>query len=206
MIVLPSNPWLSAGLVVWPIGRLAHDFALDHSGPLTLPLMRTDTNHKQAVTMRNILWLPASAALALVAASPAVAADQATHAPAGAAGVQVKPILDTRLRYETVDQGDLDADALTLRLRAGAEATLNNWSLLAEGEGTIAIANDYNAFPFAVDDDQRRPQHAVVADPRSLDFNRLQLRYKSKDLGITIGRQRINLDDQRWVGSVGWRQ
>ena len=23
---------------------------------------------------------------------------------------------------------------------------------------------------------------------------------------ITLGRQRINLDDQRWVGSVGWRQ
>ena len=168
--------------------------------------MRAGKNHKQAVPMRNILWLPASAALALVAASPAVAASQAAPAPAGSTRVQVKPILDTRLRFETVDQGDLDGDALTLRLRAGAEAALNNWSLLAEGEGTIAVVNDYNAFPFAIVDDQRRPQHAVVADPRSLDLNRLQLRYKAKDLGITVGRQRINLDDQRWVGSVGWRQ
>lgn len=157
--------------------------------------------------MRNFHWLLASAWLVLVAAaSPAIAAEPSPPSPAVPSGVQVKPILDTRLRYETVDQGDLDADALTLRLRAGAEAKLGNWSLLAEGEGTLAVVNDYNAYPFAIVDDQRRPQYAVIADPRSFDLNRLQLQYKSKNLGLTIGRQRINLDDQRWVGSVGWRQ
>lgn len=39
----------------------------------------------------------------------------------------------------------------------------------------------------------------------SAELNRLQIQYKNSDTK-TLGRQRINLDDQRWVGSVGWRQ
>jgi len=46
----------------------------------------------------------------------------------------------------------------------------------------------------------------VVADPQNIELNRLQVQYKSKPLTLTVGRQRINLDDQRFVGSVGWRQ
>ena len=120
--------------------------------------------------------------------------------------LQIKPIIDARSRYETVDQGPLEADALTLRLRAGAEAKLGNFSILAEGEGTAAAVNDYNAFPFAIVDSQRRPEFATISDPRNIELNRLQVQYKSKALTVTAGRQRINLDDQRWVGSVGWRQ
>ena len=66
--------------------------------------------------------------------------------------------------------------------------------------------NDYNAFAFSVASDQRRPQHAVIADPQNAEINRLQLRYTLRETAVTLGRQRINLDDQRWVGSVGWRQ
>lgn len=145
----------------------------------------------------------------LAGAAAAVLASLALSSPAFAAEseqVQIKPILDARLRYETVDQGALEADAITFRLRAGAEATLGKFSILAEEEGTAALVNDYNAFPFAIADEQRRPQYASVSDPENIELNRLQLQYKSKDAGITIGRQRINLDDQRWVGSVGWRQ
>ena len=141
---------------------------------------------------------------ALAISSPAIAAEaDESH---DADRLQIKPIVDARLRYETVDQGSLEADAATLRLRAGAEAKLGEFSLLAEGEGTVALVNDYNAFPFPIADGQRRPQFAVVSDPQGIELNRLQLQYKSKDVSVTLGRQRINLDDQRWVGSVGWRQ
>lgn len=127
--------------------------------------------------------------------------------PAGGDGLQVKPILDARLRYENVDQPALDADALTFRLRAGAEAKLGHFSLLAEAEGTAALINDYNAFPFALPgEEQWRPDHSVIADPMNIELNRLQLQYKADKTVLTLGRQRINLDDQRWVGSVGWRQ
>lgn len=142
-------------------------------------------------------------------AAAAIAGQAGAQTPAQPANpdrLQLTPILDARARLETVDQGAVDADALTLRLRAGAEARLGPFSLLAEGEATVAPVNDYNAFAFAVASSQRRPQYAVVADPENAELNRLQLQYRSPRATITLGRQRINLDDQRWVGSVGWRQ
>jgi Alginate export len=122
-------------------------------------------------------------------------------------GLSLDPIVDARLRYEGVDTPVLDADALTLRLRTGAELKhASGLSFLAEGEGTLALSKDYNAFPFPIVDSQRRTTHAVVPDPMNIDLNRLQVQYKGKAVTVTLGRQRINLDDQRFVGSVAWRQ
>ena len=46
----------------------------------------------------------------------------------------------------------------------------------------------------------------IVADPENIELNRLQLQYHGlPKTVVTVGRQRINLDDQRFVGSVGWR-
>ena len=68
-------------------------------------------------------------------------------APAGAAQAQdiaLKPLGEARLRYESVGQDGLaaDADALTLRVRAGIEAKSGPWSALIEGQGNVAIADD----------------------------------------------------------------
>jgi alginate export protein len=121
--------------------------------------------------------------------------------------LQLRPLIDARSRYENVDQPTLDAEAVTFRLRAGFEGSIGHFSLLAEGEGTIALGDEYNAFPFALPgDNQSRPGHSVIADPESAELNRLQLQYKAGATTVTLGRQRINIDDQRWVGSVGWRQ
>ena len=59
---------------------------------------------------------------------------------ATARDVAVKPIAEARLRYEHIDQAGLPerADALTLRLRAGGQATLGSFSALVEGEATVA--------------------------------------------------------------------
>ena len=114
------------------------------------------------------------------------------------------PIIDLRLRYENVsqDNGAGDADALTARLRLGAELKASGFFLLAEGEGTLALSDDYNdtlpgngVEPFS-----------VVADPENLELNRLQVGYMDGGNGVTIGRQRIILDNARFVGNVGWRQ
>ena len=156
-------------------------------------------------------------AVAALCASPLVmvCAQSAYAAPAPmwgdpvkvGGGLSIDPIIDARLRYEHVDTPTTDADAVTMRLRAGAEFKHDSgFSLLAEGEGTLAIGDDYNAFPFAIASSQRRTQYAVVADPENVELNRLQLQYKTKQGTLTVGRQRINLDDQRFVGSVGWRQ
>ena len=122
--------------------------------------------------------------------------------PAFAKPISVKPMIDTRLRYEHVDQQgfERDADAVTARIRAGAEISLDDWSLLAEGEATLAISERYDS---GVNGKTRYP---IVADPQNVELNRFQLQYRGlAGTTVTAGRQRINLDDQRFVGSSGWR-
>ncbi|HEY6868289.1 MAG TPA: alginate export family protein, partial [Novosphingobium sp.] len=149
-----------------------------------------------------------AAAVALATATLATPALAAPGDPVKVGeGLTLDPILDGRLRWEHVDTPTLDADAVTLRLRAGAELRhASGLALLAEADGTLALDDHYNAFAFPIASRQRRPAYAVVADPMNIALNRLQVQYKTKALTLTVGRQRINLDDQRFVGSVGWRQ
>ena len=138
------------------------------------------------------------------AASPAYAQDGPLPPIELAEGFTIEPMVAARLRYERVEQdGGLDdAEALTMRVRAGAELKAGIFALLAEGEGTLALANNYNdtlptngVEPFP-----------VVADPENLELNRLQLSVMQNGTGATIGRQRIIIDNARFVGNVGWRQ
>ena len=157
--------------------------------------------------MRKFLLAVTACAAPLALAHPALAAPGDPVKVSDS--VTIDPIVEARLRYESVNQDNaLDsADALTLRMRAGAEVkTSSGFSLLGEAEGTLALIDNYNAFPFVIADSQRRPGYSVVPDPMNVEINRLQLQYKSKAVTLTVGRQRINLDDQRWVGAVGWRQ
>ena len=124
-------------------------------------------------------------------------------APALASGISVKPIIDTRLRWENVDQKGTaqNADAVTFRARVGAELATGDWRLLGEMESTTPIVEHYFSGL------NGKTQYPLVADPTNLELNRLQLQYRglAKTI-VTVGRQRINIDDQRFVGSVGWRQ
>jgi len=128
-------------------------------------------------------------------------------AAAQAQEVVFKPIVEARLRYETVDQAgpaplssSRDANAVTMRLRAGGEISKGPWALLVEGEGTLAIDEDYNSGV------NGKTLYPIVPDPENVEANRVQIQYRTKPLIVTVGRQRINLDDQRFVGSVAWRQ
>lgn len=127
---------------------------------------------------------------ALVVASPVYAQD-----------VELTPLIDARVRYEHVDDDALsrDADALTIRIRSGIEATRGNWSALVEAQGTLAAVDHYYD---GLTGDASRP---LVADPQNIALYRAQLRYNSEAFGLTAGRQRITLDDERFVGNVGFR-
>src|SRR6187455_1533041 len=88
------------------------------------------------------------AAVGLVLVGGAAQADGLD--PVKGAFGETKYILDTRLRMEQVDQEPLaeDADALTLRVRLGFETGKAwNTSLLVEGEGVIALQDDYRPDP-----------------------------------------------------------
>ncbi|MDD3800228.1 MAG: alginate export family protein [Novosphingobium sp.] len=147
-----------------------------------------------------------AAILMASAATPALAQSYGGPTEIGD-GVTLDPIVDLRLRYESVDQPAKDADALTLRLRGGFELKASDFSILIEGEGTGSLLDHYDAFPFTVPNEgQDRPGYSVVADPDNIELNRAQIAWSKGGNSVTLGRQRINLDDQRWVGSVGWRQ
>lgn len=132
-------------------------------------------------------------------------------APAGAAETleqafrEADYIVDLRVRYEGVEQGGFteDAEAVTSRLRAGFQtAPLRKTSLQVEGVWIEDLVDDYNSTV------NGETQYPVVADPTDFGaINRFALINKSlENATLTFGRQRIVLDDQRFVGNVGWRQ
>ena len=130
------------------------------------------------------------------------AAMTALASPARADEVALKPLIDARLRYEHVEQVLLasEADAFTARVRAGIEAKTKAFAFLVEAEATLALSEKYNS---GINGKDAFP---VVADPENIELNRAQVQLLAIPKTImTLGRQRINLDDQRFVGSVGWR-
>lgn len=52
----------------------------------------------------------------------------------------------------------------------------------------------------------RRFDRPVVADPELTQMNQAAPRYTRQGATVHVGRQEILLDDQRFVGNVGWRQ
>jgi hypothetical protein len=119
---------------------------------------------------------------------------------------KTKPLLDMRLRTENVDQDGIpnDAHAITLRARLGFETGKAwNTSLLVEGEGLVPIQDSYRPDPAV----PSMTTYPVVADAETYEINRLQLVNSSlPGTTVTFGRQRILLDDQRFIGNSGWRQ
>lgn len=151
------------------------------------------------------LSFPASFGVALLlgAVATPLQADGVLAPVKGALG-ETRPIADARMRIETVDQAPFPdaAESLTLRLRLGFE-TGKAWgtSLLVEGEAVVPLVEDYNSTT------NGNTGYPVVADPESYEINRLQLANTLlPDTTVTLGRQRVILDDHRFVGNVGWRQ
>ncbi len=135
----------------------------------------------------------------IFASTALIAATSAAHAEP----IKLKPLIDARLRFESVDQAPIvsNADAVTARVRAGVEAKTKMFAVLVEAEGTFAISEKYNSGL------NGKTGFPIVADPENIELNRAQVQVLAipKTI-ITVGRQRINLDDQRFVGSVGFRQ
>ena len=118
---------------------------------------------------------------------------------------QGRPVIDLRARYETTDDATktMDANAITLRARLGYET--GSWNGLSAqfdvdqvwtigGATYNSTRNGKSAFP-------------VVADPAMTALNRLQLTYASGfDTKFVLGRQRLLIGNQRFIGNSGWRQ
>lgn len=114
--------------------------------------------------------------------------------------------LEARLRYESAsDESLADADALTLRgalaWTTGPLVPDSGWSGMLEIEHTAVLSNEnFSNGP-------RNRGTVLIADPSSTEINQAYLAYESPR-GITakIGRQSISYGDERFVGSVAFRQ
>jgi hypothetical protein len=110
---------------------------------------------------------------------------------------------DARVRHEQVDNDAFsrDARADTLRLRLGLRASFGDgWSALLEGAGVASAGNDYNSGA------NGRTRYPGITDPRGSELNQAWLAWQGDTFGVTAGRRRLLLDNQRWVGNSGWRQ
>ncbi|MAT64925.1 MAG: hypothetical protein CMN57_04725 [Gammaproteobacteria bacterium] len=146
-------------------------------------------------------FIVASLVTTACAAGPA-AADTFTEALTGG-----KVKADLRLRYELVDQDNaLDsADGLTLRTRLGYNTgSYNGFDAYVEMENNSALIEDFNSGPGG----NGKAGYSVIGDPDGTEVNQAYLGYSGllTETTAKLGRQRIILDNARFVGNVGWRQ
>ena len=123
--------------------------------------------------------------------------------------------VDLNYRYENVNQDDINqnttgkpkpnphtANANTVRLRLGLlSPVFHGLQGYAEYEGVYAMQSDYNSTL------NGKTGYSVIADPYVSELDQLWISYAGiPDTLIKGGRQRIKLDDDRFIGNVGWRQ
>lgn len=150
---------------------------------------------------RTVLYVTAL----IMAASPAFGQEDSIMSAIKSGDASVA----LRYRYEFVDQDSFteNANASTLRLRLNYKTgSWNDWTAFGEFDHVFEVLiNDFNSGAGTSSPD--RNQYPVVADPKGPDLNQLYLQYAPGETWVTrIGRQRILLDDERFVGGVGWRQ
>lgn len=115
---------------------------------------------------------------------------------------------EIRPRYENVEVQDStkkDANAMTVRATLGLEANLlglDGLTMKVDGTTVQAIGGQhywdgtYNGMT----------GYETVKDPVTTRFSQAYLQYKLGKTTAKVGRQIINLDNQRFIGSVDWRQ
>ncbi len=155
---------------------------------------------RSAMTLpgKDVYWSGLTGLLLLLAPLPARAEAVMDFLQEG------RVIFDTRLRYENVSQDGFaaSANAATIRERLGFETpAFANIKLLFELQATQHLSGAFN------DTVTGRASYPQIPDPETFSLNRLQAAYNAPSgLNLTLGRQIINLDDQRFVGASAFRQ
>ncbi|HAI68833.1 MAG TPA: hypothetical protein DCM38_05265 [Gammaproteobacteria bacterium] len=113
--------------------------------------------------------------------------------------LQLRP----RFEYADVDGGDKAAKALTVRTVLGGE-----FGSVGGIKGLDGNLEATNVSHFGILDDYRPEQsgHDVIMDPTQTRITQSHLAYKSGQTTVIFGRKMLGLDNQRYIGHVGWRQ
>ena len=148
--------------------------------------------------MKKIHALTLASAISAAYASPTIA-EEASSITEALKGGDVT--LSLRMRYEDVTvanpvagEKDGTADLLSLKTRL------------------TYVSQDFKGFGLGLEMDDvthlqdYEPEGAGVGDPEGTEVNQYYLSYKAAKTTAKIGRNRILLDNQRFVGGVGFRQ
>jgi len=118
---------------------------------------------------------------------------------------------EIRPRYEFVDDGlnaTSNANAITARTKLKVTGNIFGVDGLSASVGVISVNNfgyeDYNWNTSNNYDGLKR--YSTVMDPQKAIISNAELNYKIGDTLIHAGRGQVNLDNQRFIGTVGWRQ
>jgi len=115
--------------------------------------------------------------------------------------------LSFRYRFENVDDDGFSEEAHASTLRSRLTVTsgrVGPFSAFVEIDDLSEIGAD--SFNAGGGNTPSRTKYPIVADPRGTDLNQVYLNFSTGGWNVRVGRQRINLDNQRFVGGVGWRQ
>jgi hypothetical protein len=152
---------------------------------------------------KNTIHLLVAAASSLVFSASGVSAKTFTESLQQGSVVKV----NFRTRFEDVsEQGLKDSDALTTRSRLSYQSgAWNGFGFSAEFDDVTELTNevDYRTAPAG---DPNNPGTAIIADPEGTEINQAFISYTDFNNQIKYGRQRLILDNSRFVGNVGWRQ
>lgn len=112
---------------------------------------------------------------------------------------------EIRYRYENVEQDGLPrtSTANTLRTNLGFETgSYKGFKALVETQAVRQMGDDdYN------DTTNGKITYPIIADPENAEFNQAWIMWSGlPKTSLKLGRQAINLDNQRFIGTVGWRQ
>ena len=118
---------------------------------------------------------------------------------------------EIRPRYENVDDGKAgttNANAYTARTKLSTTADLLGVDGLTATVGAIAVSNfgahGYNDGTTTYNDGTL--PYSTVKDPQDAMISNAAIDYTVNNTSLHAGRGQVNLDNQRFIGTVGWRQ
>lgn len=152
----------------------------------------------------GVVWALASGVSGYAQSSDNKTSDSQSSNEGSKLPIDLRLFGDTLLRYEYVEQDNFPdrSNGLTQGFRLGVEAKLHpKLFALIEGEAVYGFVDDFN------DGTDLAPTRPTITDPDGVELNRLQLQANlTPQTFLTVGRQQIALDDQRFIGTAPLRQ
>jgi len=162
--------------------------------------------------MKRIVMLSVVASTMIMAGGDIAPVEPVVEAPAPTSEFtlfnNVKAKGEIRARYESVDTDDAvsDASALTNRLMLGVSADLLGVDGLSTYLEAINVTGSGDYWDLSNGDIADKGVYNVVADPSQTRITQAYVDYAFGKSLIRAGRQGVNLDNQRFIGTVNWRQ